>query len=160
MITQLHAVFLAKVVQEILSRLRTLTTVDCSSRAFSQKIEYVGNGRLDLGSEDNDDQTIIRHHLDASFIHDDAHWSGVVIEVSYSQKWKDLPHLADDYILETDGNIRVVVGLEIDYKTKKGTISMWRPNEIRNEQGKVELEAAETLSAQVYTLLVLNAHAN
>lgn len=57
--------------------------------------------------------------------------------------------MADDYILETNGSVRVVVGLGIDYHTKKGTISMRCPNYITNDQGQLELEAAETLSAQV-----------
>lgn len=75
---------------------------------------------------------------------------GVVIEVAYSQISKDKPYLADDYILETNGSVRVVVGLGIDYPTKKDTISMRRPNYITNDQGQLELEAAETLSAQVF----------
>lgn len=49
--------------------------------------------------------------LDATFQHDDALWPGVVIEVAYSQSSKDIPNLADDYILETNGSVRVVVGL-------------------------------------------------
>jgi hypothetical protein len=86
---------------------------------------------LDLPSEDGG--TTIRRQPDATFKHCDAHWPGVVIEVSYSQKTKAIPHLADDYILETNGSVRVVVGLDIDYKTKKGTISMWRPDYVTND---------------------------
>ena len=45
---------------------------------------------------------------------------------------------------------------------KKGTISICRPNYLTNDQGQLEVEVAETPSAQVYTLLALNAmlHAN
>jgi len=42
-----------------------------------------------------------------------------VIEVLYLQKRKDLERLADDYILGSDSDIRVVVGLDIEYKTGK-----------------------------------------
>ena len=82
----------------------------------------------------------------------DAHWPGVIIEVSYSQKARDLPHLADDYILQTHGSIHVVVGLDLDYKTKKGTVLMWRPRYVTNEQGKLKLKAAQTVD-QVCVLL-------
>lgn len=85
-----------------------------------------------------------------------------MIKAAYSQSPKDIPNLADDDILETNGSVRVAVGLSIDYTTKKGIISIWRPNYVTNDQGQLEVEAAETLSAQVYTLLALNAilHAN
>jgi hypothetical protein len=79
------------------------------------------------------------------FTHCDAHWPGVIFEVSYSQKTKAMPHLSDDYILETNGSIRVVVGLNIDCKTKKGTMLVWRPYYVQNEQGQLELEATQTL---------------
>jgi hypothetical protein len=124
------------------------------SKAFAQKVKHNGSGRLDLQSESNDGQAIIRRQPDAMFKHCDAHWPGVIIEVSHSQKTKAIPHLADDYILETNGSVRVVVGLDIDYKTKKGTLSMWRPGYVKNEQGQLELEATQTLDNQVGKSLV------
>lgn len=123
--------FIARVVEEIQNRLRAFTDAESRSSAFAQKIKRNGSGRLDLPSEDGG--TTIRRQPDATFKHCDAHWPGVVIEVSYSQKTKAIPHLADDYILETNGSVRVVVGLDIDYKTKKGTISMWRPDYVTND---------------------------
>ena len=72
MTTQLHGVFLARVVMEIETRLRTLSTGDCQSRAFAQKIKYDGDDRLIFKSEDNDGRTIIRHNPDAVFRHRDA----------------------------------------------------------------------------------------
>jgi len=62
---------------------------------------------------------------------------------------KAIPHLADDYKLETNGSVRLVAGLDVDYKTKKGTISKWRPGYVENEHGEVELEATQTLYNQV-----------
>lgn len=56
---------------------------------------------------------------------------------------------ADDYILETIASVRVVVGLDIDYKTNKGTISMWHPRYVENEQGQLELEATQTVYNEV-----------
>jgi len=142
-------VFPARVVEEIQSRLRAFTDTESRSKAFAQNAKHNGSGRLDLQSENNDRQAIIRRQPDAMFKHCDAQWPGVIIEVSYSQKTKAILHLADDYILETNGSVCVVVGLDIDYKTKKGTISMWCPGYVKNEQGQLELEATQTLYNQV-----------
>jgi hypothetical protein len=147
--SHLHEVFLARVVEEIQSRLRLFTNIEGRSKAFAQKVKHNGSARLDLRSGNKDGQAIIRRQPDAMFKHCDAHWPGVIIEVSYSQKTKAIPHLADDYILETNGSVRLVVGLDVDYKTKKGTISMWRPGYVENEHGQVELEATQTLYNQV-----------
>lgn len=156
MISQLHEVFLARVIKEIQDRLHTFQAVDDLSGAFARKIQHNGSGELMLRDEDDEDGIIIRHNPDASFIHDDEPWPGVILEVSFSQNLKDLSYIADDYILETEGDIRVVVGLSIDYNTKKGTISVWRPNYFTNEQGQLVLEAAETLTAQVCSLTIIH----
>jgi len=103
-------------------------------------------------AEDGDSQTTITREPDAEFKHEDACWPGVIIEVSYSQKTKALPRVADNYILETNGNIRVVVGLDLDYKTKKATVSMWRPKYVTTQQGEVDLMAAQTVDRQVSTV--------
>lgn len=57
-----------------------------------------------------------KRSLDTSFTHQDARFPGLVVEVAYSQKAKDLPRLADDYILGSDGNIMMVIGLDLEYR--------------------------------------------
>jgi deoxyinosine 3'endonuclease (endonuclease V) len=70
--------------------------------------------------------------------------------MSYAQKRKNLDRLTDNYILGSDGNIRVVVGLDIEYKTsKKATLSVWRPNIIINKAGEKELIAQLIVANQV-----------
>ena len=70
--------------------------------------------------------------------------------VLYAQKRKDLERLADDYIFGSDSDIRVVVGLDFEYKTgKKATLSVWRPNIITNEAGGKELVAQRIVANQV-----------
>lgn len=145
--SQLHEVFIARVVEEIQNNLRTFAHAESPSRAFAQQIKHNGSGRIDLPSEDDDGQSITKREPDVTFKHRDARWPGVILEVSYSKKKKDLPHLAEDYILGTYGSVRVVVGLDVDYKTRKGTISVWRPIFVRNERG-LELQAAQTVDAQ------------
>ena len=93
--------------------------------------------------------------LNSSFEHLDAYYPSVVIEVSYSQKRKDLPRLADAYILGSDADIRVVVGLDIEYRgTKKATMSVWRPQYTVNHIGEKELVAAQVLTDQVSLLSI------
>ena len=45
-------------------------------------------------------------------------YPGVVIEVSYSQKRKDLPLVAKDYIIGSKGSIGVVVGITSSIQAK------------------------------------------
>lgn len=72
-----------------------------------------------------------------------------MIEVSYSQIPKTIPYLVDNYILCSNGNIKAVVGLDVDYKTKKGTVSVWRPQLSTTEEGQIELAVVKTLDALV-----------
>jgi hypothetical protein len=56
-----------------------------------------------------------RHDPDGLFRHRSAHFLGAILEVLYSQKTRDLGYLADDYILGSDGSIKVVIRLDIEY---------------------------------------------
>ena len=68
-----------------------------------------------------------RSSPDASFVHLRACVPAVIIEVSYSQKKKDLKWLARDYIIHARGDVRVVVGIDVDYRrTKMWVVSVWR----------------------------------
>lgn len=60
---------------------------------------------------------------------------GVVIEVTYPQGRKRLARLAEDFLLDSDANVRAVVGLDIGYLygeqgspsgSCKATVSVWR----------------------------------
>jgi hypothetical protein len=154
-LTQLHQVFCGEVIQEMWGRLQVFEDTKGQSKAFAQKVHLIGSPGLRL-QDDNNGQAIIIRSPDIAFRHDDAHWPGVIIEVSYPQKRKDLPRLADDYILRTDGNVRVVIGLDIDYETKKGSISMWRPDFVKNKQGQLDLVATQTLYNKVNKSLLEN----
>ncbi|CAG8250476.1 unnamed protein product [Penicillium salamii] len=55
-------------------------------------------------------------------------YPGVIVEICYSQKSKRISHLVNDYILNTDGSVNVVIALDIDYKgSKRATMIVWRP---------------------------------
>ena len=60
-----------------------------------------------------------------TFGFNDAQYPSVVIELS--QQKKGLAKLADDYIFGSDGDISVVVGLDIEssVESKRATVSTW-----------------------------------
>jgi hypothetical protein len=114
---------------------------------FAQNIKPTGSLTLTF-----DDPQYGKHEPDASFTHSDAQYPGVVIEISYSQKRKDLRRLADDYILGSDGSIHAVVGVDVEYRHKSATLSIWQPRIQVNHSGEKELVAYRTLSNQVCSL--------
>ncbi|TWU77387.1 hypothetical protein ED733_006087 [Metarhizium rileyi] len=76
---------------------------------------------------------------------------GVVIEVSYSQDGKNLRKLAQDYILYSNGDIKTVVGIDLNYAGKESTISLWRPEYTRIENDDVEeLGFREVISYETF----------
>jgi hypothetical protein len=61
-----------------------------------------------------------------------------------------LKDLAEDYILGSDGNIRAVVSLDIEYKqSRKATLSVWQPQFIKNEDRQMDLVCTQTILDQV-----------
>ncbi|KAK3945334.1 hypothetical protein QBC46DRAFT_445252 [Diplogelasinospora grovesii] len=80
---------------------------------FAKKVKPWGSLKISPGIEG-------RHHPDESFGYKGASYPGLVIEVSHSQKSKDLPFLADNYILGSNGIIQVVIGIDLEYRKKKG----------------------------------------
>ncbi|OAL30150.1 hypothetical protein AYO20_08866 [Fonsecaea nubica] len=52
---------------------------------------------------------------------------GLVLEVAYSQKSKELENLARFYLFEADRNVQKVIGISIDYdRSKKVTLHTWQ----------------------------------
>ena len=136
-----HEIFITRMVEEIQIQLKS---IQGESAEFAKKIESEGSLTIKFADDYG------KHDPDAQFRHSKAQFPGIVIEVSYAQKRKDLGRLADDYILGSDGQIRVVVGLDIEYKSgKKATLSVWRPNIIMNEVGEKELVAQLIVANQV-----------
>jgi hypothetical protein len=140
-----HEFFRSKIVSEILRQLGTITNKAGEIAEFASAVQYAGSPMLQLladeasadrqdnswarqEEEDKGEQTSLKydaHEPDAAFKHINAQWPGIVIEVSFSQKKKELKYLAEDYILGSDGNIQVVIGIDIEYKqSKKATFSV------------------------------------
>jgi hypothetical protein len=146
--TTLHERVIQYVVAEIVLQRNSIRERNDSSGEFARNIEIGGSPTLTFPDPDYGP-----HVPDGSFQHSKAQYPGVIIEVSYSQKRKDLPRLADDYILGSDGNIRAVIGLDIEYRGKMATLSVWRPRVLINNDGSEELQAEQTIINQVCLII-------
>lgn len=147
---RLHDTFIRRVVEEIKRQLNTISTLEPQLRSYIESInEVAGRVEFPITAEDGH-QAFIWREPDAMFSHDDARWPGVVIEVSYSQKRKNLRDLADDYILESNGGIKLVVGLDLEYHgSQKATISTWQLRRTIDEQGEEQYTASPIVEDQV-----------
>ena len=92
---------------------------------------------------------VVRRSPDATFYHPSQDsLPTLVLEVSYSQQQKDLPRLAESYIVDSRHSIRCVVGLDITYPSssnkqkrkvrddEEATVSVWRPDVEKDESGE------------------------
>ena len=72
-----------------------------------------------------------------------------MIEVANTQQKKHLPRLADDYIVQSSGNIKMVIGIKVEQdKSKKATVSVWCPKFIKDQDGEY-LVSEETVRSEV-----------
>lgn len=163
-----HDSFCYSVSHEILRQLEIIATGTGEAAEFAKNVSCWGSPRLQFPADEVRDEVrdegeasggdreetasskYDAHEPDAAFTHRNAQWPGIIIEVSFSQKNKSLKGLAEDYILGSDGNIRVVVGLNIEYKqSKKATISVWRPQYVKQRDGREDLVSMQTVLDQV-----------
>ena len=162
--TTTHEFFCSSVVFEIQRQLGIIATGTGEAAEFAKNVSHQGSPRLQFPADEVRDEgeassgdgeetassKYDAHEPDAAFSHLDAQWPGIIIEVSFSQKEKELKDLAEDYILGSDGNIRVVIGLNIEYKqSKKATISVWRPQYVEQRDGREDLVSLQTVVDQV-----------
>ncbi|KAI9761714.1 MAG: hypothetical protein M1840_001718 [Geoglossum simile] len=132
MTTATHETFTFCFVDDMLDWVKTfkkVTDVNLDLSSLASLVHYHSSSNIFYHNEDGDDGSS-KHSPDGSLACAEANYPGIVVETSFSPKHKDLPKLAEDYILSSLGNISVVIGFDIDYRgTKKGTVSVWRPEE-------------------------------
>jgi hypothetical protein len=110
----------------IMDQIKELSQGSGKTASFADQIIHSGSAGVFGEAGSVGDAKPSKHSPDGSFIHETAIYPGVIIEVSYPQKRKDLGRLADEYLMDSRGNIRVVVGLDIEYKGCMATLSVWR----------------------------------
>jgi hypothetical protein len=75
----------------------------------------------------------------------------VVLEISYSQDGKDLEKLAWQYIQLSNGDIKAVIGIDINDPPKASTVSLWRPKYTREEGEELDiLDVEAEIAYQVH----------
>lgn len=95
---------------------------------------------------------------DAAFRHCKSMFPSVVIEISDSNSQKHLGKSACEYISESSGEVSVVIGIKVDDgpRTKRATISVWRPDISLNADGVQVLGVRKTKKAEVSVYLPFN----
>lgn len=147
--TRVHERLLTLIQTDIQNQLDTIQTGNDLASTLAQKIGC--DGSADLNLEDG-----ALRSPDKEFGHKDAQYPGLIIEVANSQSkkdgGKDIPKLADQYIVESNGSTQTVIGICLDYRaTKKATVSIWHPKYGVDEQGEY-LAAEQTLVFEVYKI--------
>jgi len=144
--SSLHKSLGSYITQELLRQLGTIAQGSSPSAAFARNIENSASAEISFK-----DTTYGSHQPDASFQHFEAQYPGVILELSYSQKRKDLSRLAHEYILGSDADIRVVIGIDVEYKgSKKASVSIWRPHIKVNNTEEKELSVVQTTTDQLF----------
>ncbi|EKV12111.1 hypothetical protein PDIG_46470 [Penicillium digitatum PHI26] len=146
-----HDTFCARIVDEISRQLRQFQNNDGPLADFAKQVEHFATSRILIPEDTKDGKhTYSRREPDASFGHRQALYPGVIVEVCYSQKSRRISHLADEYILNTDGSVNAVVALDIDYEgSNRATITIWRP-EYAIVNGVEEFRATTVIEAQPF----------
>src|SRR5947209_5200278 len=143
--------FIAGVEDAIYTQLKAIRDRPDGAALFAQKVRPARSIEIHFPVDDAPHSTNSKHEPDASFWHDDAQYPGVIIEVAYSQKRERLGRLAEDYLLDSDASVRVVVGLDIEYGKKrslKATISVWRTHVTDTDDGD-ELRVVQEIADEV-----------
>ena len=124
-----HDTFSALVQAEIHTQLQNIATGSSQAARFAQDIIPLGTSKDSYPLAEADSSKVSIHSPDAQFLHKNARYSAVVIEVANSQRWKELSKLAASYILDSKALVRVVIGFDFPCRpraTYKATISIWR----------------------------------
>ncbi|KAH0533858.1 hypothetical protein FGG08_007517 [Glutinoglossum americanum] len=150
--TLLHESLLMRVAEMISSRLQA--TDDSTPKSLKNIIREIwnqGHGRMHMEMEEMEGETLLasQYSPDAAFHHYRVRYPRVVLEVSYSQKSRDLEYLADAYIVDSEGNIGLVIGLDLDYGGgKEARVMVWKPEfvEVGDGEQVVDLRSKQTMA--------------
>ena len=133
-----HEGLIESLMLEMLGQLWKIRDTHDSAAMLLGKIKPMGSPSIRLKDG-------LRNDPDAQFQHQDARYPGVVIKVANTQQKKHLPRLAVNCIVQSYGNIKIVIGIKVEQdKSKKATFSVWCPKFIEDQDGEY-LVAEETV---------------
>jgi hypothetical protein len=150
-----HELFIDGVEDAIRSQLKAIRSGSDRAAHFAQKVRAARSTEIYFPVDGSPTHTKSKHEPDASFWHKEARYPGVIIEVAYSQKKKRLGRLAEDYLLDSNSSVQVVVGLDIEYGNKdsrKATLSVWRTHVVSTTDGN-ELRVVQEVADDVCLVL-------
>lgn len=115
-----HRFFKTFLANEIRDQLRRIADKGGATGEFAAKVEDGGSSRILLeegisGGVFERPSHSKRREPDGQFQHHDAAYPGVVLEIAYLQDSKNLRKLASDYKLRSNGDIKAVISLDINY---------------------------------------------
>jgi hypothetical protein len=151
--TCIHECFIEVVEDDIQRQLRRIQNGSGRKTEFAQKVHPTQSIEISFNASALYSKS--KYEPDATFTHKDAQYPGVIIKVTYSQKKKRLTRLAENYIWDSVANVRVVVGLGIEYgkESRKATLSVWRP-QLFDTAGGFELQAVQVVRDKAGSNLV------
>jgi hypothetical protein len=134
--TRTHELVTAGIIEELESRIHQFSTQCAPSSPLPAFLNAIQN---ELSSDilAHDDLNHKRSP-DAAFAHPDDQFPGIVIETSYSQAAKKVEKRADEYIMMSNGNIMIVISLDVEYRPNNqqvDTLSVWRSALGQDEEG-------------------------
>ncbi|KAG9246897.1 hypothetical protein BJ878DRAFT_532941 [Calycina marina] len=133
--SSLHESLGSYITQELLRELCIIAQGRSPSAVFAGNIENSASAEISF-----EDTEYGSHQPDASFQHFKAQYPGVILELS-----------SHEYILGSDADIRVVIGIDVEYKgSKKASVSIWRPHIEVNDAGERELCVVQTVTDQLF----------
>lgn len=131
--TTLHEHFIAGVVDEIIVQIRKKADECPEFEDALSEIDRGGTPSIPLkprptsSQESESSEVKITRSPDATLYCSDRGYPTTVLEVSYSQKRKDLSAIADSFIVESLGRIQCVIGLDVEYQAPSGLADKSRP---------------------------------
>ncbi|EEU33579.1 uncharacterized protein NECHADRAFT_89344 [Fusarium vanettenii 77-13-4] len=119
-----HDTFVGLINKAIYAELTRVASHHAKARLFASQILMAGSSRIFLNddnedSESNDRDEALnktRRQPDAQYHHPKVAFPDVVVEVSYSQDKKQLSKIAKQYIHSSDGNIKAIIYINIDFR--------------------------------------------
>jgi hypothetical protein len=161
----IHDKFAASLVSSIEQEILRIGREYSKVRGFTSQLETEGSSRIILPYEEkqeNGDPILkeLRRQPDGQFRFEGAEFPGVVLEVSYSQDGKQLSKLAKQYINYSEGNIKLVICIDINYGSIKSTVSLWKPrftpDPESDDPDDYILDYEQAIEAQVCSILSTN----
>jgi hypothetical protein len=149
----IHEFLSASIADEIYENIKRIAAQHGATGEFASQIRKGASSRIRFIQDTEEERAgnpslVLQRHPDGQFQHRKAAYPGVVVEVSYSQDGKDLGKLAWQYIQLSNGDIKAVIGIDVNEEPKPSTISLWRVNSIW-EDGEEILDVKQVIADQV-----------